>query len=324
MLGRAATATATALCAALAGAAALAGCYAPSAPSNVPCDPTAPACPSGERCLEASAGAFACSSEAGGDGDGDGDGIDPLLDRDGDNVPDLVDNCADMPNLSQADEDLDRRGDACDNCPPFENANQADADGDGVGDDCDTYPNIPGDRIAVFEGFSGGLPAAWTKLGNWIGTGSSALAMAMGDTEATLVVPFTSTVHQTLSGAVTLLAADTVDAAAGLVDQAPAAGGAGVLCAPGRVSSAGRFGLFDVRDRSAFASRAYTLALGSPLELWMFREGRDYECEGYPPTGQPLLVSELADPTAPGPRVALVAYRASALFDWFMVVTSPP
>ena len=42
----------------------LVGCYAPSAPSSVPCDPLAPRCPTGQHCI-ASAVGFVCSSDAG-------------------------------------------------------------------------------------------------------------------------------------------------------------------------------------------------------------------------------------------------------------------
>src|SRR5215470_1105330 len=97
---------------------AAAGCYAPSVPGNVPCDPAAPACPSGQSCRPAGGG-FACTAEPGTDGS-----IDPLHDRDRDGVADGADNCIDVANAGQADEDGDRVGDACDNCPPYPNAAQ--------------------------------------------------------------------------------------------------------------------------------------------------------------------------------------------------------
>ena len=64
-------------------------------------------------------------------------------DRDGDGVPDVVDNCPDVPNRDQTNSDGDAFGDACDNCPYLENNDQADRDGDGVGDRCAT--DIDGD-----------------------------------------------------------------------------------------------------------------------------------------------------------------------------------
>lgn len=43
----------------------LVGCYAPSAPSGVPCDPSASACPSGQHCVQGPSG-HVCSAADGG------------------------------------------------------------------------------------------------------------------------------------------------------------------------------------------------------------------------------------------------------------------
>jgi hypothetical protein len=78
----------------------------------------------------------------------------PLLDKDGDGVSNLVDNCPTIPNPSQTDTDGDGAGNACDgdddndnvadgadNCPLTANAAQADIDEDGIGDVCDNCAN---------------------------------------------------------------------------------------------------------------------------------------------------------------------------------------
>jgi hypothetical protein len=62
-------------------------------------------------------------------------------DDDGDEVPDVQDNCPALANPSQADADGDQRGDACDNCPAAANPGQADSDGDTWGDACDCGPS---------------------------------------------------------------------------------------------------------------------------------------------------------------------------------------
>jgi hypothetical protein len=72
------------------------------------------------------------------------------VDRDGDGVPNSVDNCVGSVNPNQSDADADGAGDDCDmdddndsaadaadNCPLKANADQFDQDGDGAGDACD-------------------------------------------------------------------------------------------------------------------------------------------------------------------------------------------
>jgi len=61
-----------------------------------------------------------------------------LDDRDGDGIPDDVDNCPDTYNPGQQDSDGDGLGDACDNCP---NDPDNDADGDGICGDVDNCPH---------------------------------------------------------------------------------------------------------------------------------------------------------------------------------------
>jgi hypothetical protein len=67
-----------------------------------------------------------------------------LTDSDGDGIPDIDDNCPDVPNPGQEDADWDRIGDLTDNCPEHFNPDQADSDGDGIGDACDNQANQPG------------------------------------------------------------------------------------------------------------------------------------------------------------------------------------
>jgi hypothetical protein len=297
-----------------------AGCYAPSAPSNVPCDPVAPACPSGQRCQSAGAG-FVCAEAAAPDTDGS---IDPADDRDGDGVRDALDNCAGVANASQADEDRDLRGDACDNCPPFADPTQLDRDGDGVGDLCDPYPTLAGDRIALFEGFAGGIPAGWTRIGTWSAAAGAVTAQAGIDARVVLVAPYTGTAHQSVVTALTITSVNTIEGAAGVIDQASPDGTAGIACGGLRTGPQSLFALFDAKFLQPFAVLPFSFGAGTAFGLWMFRGGTYYNCEGQPMTGQPVYVE--ADAIAPGAGslVGLAAYGASASFPWIMIVSSPP
>lgn len=86
-----------------------------------------------------------------------------IADTDGDEIPDVRDNCIGTANKDQADVNGNGRGDVCDdfdvdgilntndNCPNLPNTNQRDEDGDSIGDVCDNeesrltekYPWLP-------------------------------------------------------------------------------------------------------------------------------------------------------------------------------------
>ena len=74
------------------------------------------------------------------------------LDRDGDSIPDGLDNCSALTNLDQADSDGDGRGDPCDNCRFLRNFDQVDSDADGLGDACEprgVFVPVPGGRLPL-------------------------------------------------------------------------------------------------------------------------------------------------------------------------------
>ncbi len=166
----------------------LAACYSPSPPAGAACA-LGDLCPAGLTC---SAGVCVASGSPVVDAPSHADApmidsraidaraIDAPGDRDGDGVPDAVDNCPDTPNPGQENEDGDKFGDACDPCPPFADDNPPDTDGDGVADACDPHPTTPGDKITLFEGFHHGIPASWNVVGTWTGSNDDAVVTGTG------------------------------------------------------------------------------------------------------------------------------------------------
>ena len=97
----------------------------------------------------------------------------PVVDSDGDGVPDPLDNCPAAANSDQSDVDGDGVGDACDNCPLVANGDQADlGDHDGVGDACDPHPTSAGDCLALLDTFAD----AQALARDWQASGSVELA----------------------------------------------------------------------------------------------------------------------------------------------------
>lgn len=84
------------------------------------------------------------------DHDGLGDACD--ADIDGDGIPNAMDKCPFVADPAQRDTDGDGIGDACDNCPGIANASQVDGDHDGVGDVCDNCPTVPNRNQANADG----------------------------------------------------------------------------------------------------------------------------------------------------------------------------
>lgn len=85
---------------------------------------------------------------------GVGGGTFLLVPDDGDDLPEWLDNCPNVPNPTQEDSDGDGVGDVCDNCPLAANPGQEDSDGDGIGDPCDNQRPVAdaGDPQNVAEG----------------------------------------------------------------------------------------------------------------------------------------------------------------------------
>lgn len=118
--------------------------------------------------------------------------IDANGDIDSDGLPNKSDFCNQKMG-GAFDEDGDGLGDDCDACPIAPPPAQAETDGDGVDTPCDPDPTVGGNKIILFEGFNGTLPASWIKDGAWEVRGGEAVFTAAAATkESTLVAPIAS------------------------------------------------------------------------------------------------------------------------------------
>lgn len=306
------------------GALSIAACYAPQAPVGVPCTPSAQACPENQTCV-----AGFCAAESGTGLDAaPGDGI-SAGDRDGDGVPDAMDNCPDIKNLDQGNEDGDRFGDACDPCPPVADNAPKDTDGDGVADACDPNPQTPGDRIELFEGFHHGLPS-WARSTSWAPAADAVRVTAAEDSVEFLVPPTPSPDHITLSASVVIESViDGGDDDIDLVAPEDVSSDSGLDCElyqPPSGSGGRRVALFDDFDLggNAFASQPWAWSTGTAYTVALTRLGQSYRCTATEPAGTPHTVSGSSKSTAgPQPSTVVRAYGLTARINWVMVVRSP-
>lgn len=294
----------------------LAGCYSAAPPSGVPCDPDAPNCPTGQRCV-ARGGAFVCDSEPGDDARIDSGPS--ANDLDGDGVANLLDNCPMIPNANQANEDADLAGDVCDDCPPFPSIG-LDSDGDGVGDLCDPHALIPGDAIGLFEGFANGIPPGWTANGTWTVQNGNLVSAALDDTLHTMVIPYAHTPNQTISAFATITSlANNATGSIGIVDRFD--GDQGLHCGGGRAGGA-LFGLINAANGVFQSSKPHPFDTGTLYRLTFTRVGKSYTCETVQTSGTTVETATDFD-NAAGPNIGFRHRTAAARFPWIMVVKSP-
>ena len=311
----------------------LAGCFNPHPPSLVPCDPAAPHCPVGETC-QPEPGGPVCTTGAPTTGDGSTtdtptDTIITANDRDGDGIPDDIDNCPDVKNHDQANEDGDPFGDACDKCPPIASATDPDSDGDGVGDACDPHPQTPGDKLVFFESFRAGVPATWTVQGPWQPSPTSpngAVDVSLSaNTDALLSPPVTPDAKGTASMGVELTALSSGVEGTGLVMPSALNATSGVTCMIFILfgTTEHHAGLIDMSTSNVIKDQLYGWTLNTQYMLRLDHNGTAYTCTVTDPAGVATSVPGSSGVSVNQPRLLVYSSGISARVSWLMYVDSP-
>lgn len=325
---------AVAVCGLVAGVAA---CYGPQFTPGLPCAPAGeePRCPGALVCVE-----DVCQPEAGapdapfgtpdgaaapdaapGTPDAPIASIDatPVVDTDGDMVPDSDDDCPLVPDSDQADEDGDGLGDVCDPCPPV--AINIDSDGDGVGGPCDPHPGTGGDAIVAFAGFASGIPSTWTVTGAVTTAGGDAV-FPSSTTEETLIMPVAAAgAHFVVSALATPTVLETTLGGIGVIQRRGLAN-TGVVCQLASTSTGTPqdLRLFDLVGGGTLGSSAHEVTIGTSYVLTIARDVDDYLCSASSPS---VSFTGTSTSGAAALGVGLRARNAGVHYAWVLVVSSP-
>ncbi len=306
----------------------LAGCFSPSVPTGAQCAPptSGSRCPSGQQCI-AHDGLETCELPGFTSPDAREPDVDAAVidddDDDDDGILDIADNCPGVANLSQADEDGDHVGNVCDMCPT--SANNTDGDGDGLGDACDPNPATAGDKLVMFEGFTGSTLTGWTSSGTFsIANGDGTLSA--GDTATSMLsMPSPGAGHVEIRAAFVI---DEVTATGlnlgsiNLIERMQPNSDKSIAC---QLSGLGNgnleeLRLFDANAAAVINGAAHAFATGTEIELRLRRDGTSYECYA---SGPPQQVAGTATFLPALPRIGLRVRGAEARFHWVMITKSP-
>lgn len=245
-----------------------------------------------------------------------------LDDRDGDTIMDNVDNCPDIANRDQDNEDGDMFGNLCDPCPPLGPPGNADPDMDGVGDGCDPNPVMPGDSIALFDGFdrpppasSGAITAGLVTFAN----GRAALASNGNDTH--VLWPMDPNQNRTMRSKLAVESFGANPNGVGVGDRFVAM--TGVACQVG-VSAMNMTHWYLVEaPTTERATMDMNITMNQDMTISMRRTGNNYNCFNTLSAQQLLHTATLNSTAAPPVYTGIRAVGVGAHFDWFMVVNSP-
>jgi hypothetical protein len=215
--------------------------------------------------------------------------LDPALDEDSDGLTNGDDFCPATSGGSNFDEDGDGRGDDCDSCPIERwTVNTKDEDGDGLSGRCDPDDREPGDKRALFDGFSTDTLSEW-KLGDDAagfsisgGVLKSTATVANPDLVATRTLPSVRDSTSVFVGYRVVNAApadvDGIvrDVSVALINDIPM-GGARARCSANLTSQASTLRLSSDRGEE-FADYPGLYAENQPYLLFLQTEGTRARC----------------------------------------------
>lgn len=250
-------------------------------------------------------------------------------DRDGDGVPDTIDNCPNDKNPDQVNEDGDRFGDICDPCPQISDNIGTDSDGDHIGDACDPNPGVH-DTVWMYEGFHSGLPT-WSQSPNWTAVDDKIRTIAAGNTTNDgeyMFTPFTTLASpNNFSAAMTVLVEQMIgltgDHSVGLQVKDTNANKA-VNCGLDQ-NPAGSNSILFLTDSFNTLNKTVSFAWTTNTEyrITVTRHGSIYTCSVVGPAGMQTASGTSAVVPQDGNSVDIWAYGAIAQYGSVQIIGTP-
>jgi hypothetical protein len=163
---------------------------------------------------------------------------------------------------------------------------------DGVADACDPHPAVPGDRIALFEGFRDGVPSGWETTGAWVADGQDIATSGSG--VETLVAPIPTAVSQTVLARFSVISIGSGIVAAAVSDSFDLATNVGISCGPGQgtgTPSTPTLSIVNLATMTQVAYTDYVVTAGTEYELRFERSDTTYTCTATEPSPATVAAS---------------------------------
>jgi hypothetical protein len=240
----------------------------------------------------------------------------PPADKDGDKVPDALDNCPSAPNPTQADLNKDGEGDACDD----------DIDGDTVPNSFDPFPSTA-DVVYYFK-TANQLLTDGVLTGTWTAQGTSLCQNSYSDSyEARLKGSFLPASDYLVETRITVQSTDpglpAGDWPGPGIDFRETTGtnDSGYDCAVDLWDFRVVIGEWDPSDWASIASSSKSSAPTSgPYRLRVVAKGSSLSCQV---VGSAGALAQVTDSSNPSGLVGLFTYHTKACFEYLLVIKAP-